>query len=291
MIAAAGATLIGGSLAVPSGLFAHGATPPAAAPTELGVLPLNPCSRPRLHLRCPNLVMSAPAELHVDQTTRPGRILLRATSSVSNLGAGPIELRGHRGSRRRWVVYQAIYDRHGHRRLFRTHVRLVFKYIPGDRYEQGYLGSASYWKVRHLAAFQLWSVDSDRHLKRLVRTGPKVDYCMRDLERTHPSRRSPPNAVYPACSEEPRLSHHRFGISIGWSDVYPYSYPEQWIDVTGLHGIFAFVQLVNPNGLWLESNTQDNASMVFVALPSGRSLGQRVGVPIPTGAGPLPAVG
>jgi hypothetical protein len=73
----------------------------------------------------------------------------------------------------------------------------------------------------------------------------------------------------------------RFGTSVGWSDVYPYSYPEQWIDVTGLRGRFAFVQIVNPDGLWHESRTDDNASETIVALPSGRVLARRVGVAAP----------
>jgi hypothetical protein len=249
--------------------------------TTTKTIPANPCLRKALHLRCPDLVMSAPSELHLDTTTIPGRVLLRATSSVNNLGAGPIELRARRRAHRRWIVSQAIYDRRGHAHLFRTRVRLVYKYIPGYRYEYGYVGSTSYWKVRHLAAFQLWSLNAHRKLERLVRTGPKVDYCLRDLARTHPSRRSPSSAVYPGCSEQAGISHDLFGTSVGWSDIYPYGYPEQWIDVTGLRGRFAFVQIVNPQGLWWESNSRNNASETFVALPSGRILGRRVGVPAP----------
>lgn len=249
--------------------------------SSTGTAPANPCLRKALHLRCPDLVMSAPSELHLDTTTIAGRVLLRATSSVNSLGAGPIELRARRGTHRRWIVSQAIYDRRGHAHLFRTRVRLVYKYIPGYRYEYGYVGSTSYWKVRHLAAFQLWSVNAHLKLGRLVRTGPKVDYCLRDLARTHPSRRSPTAAVYPGCSEQAGISRDLFGTSVGWSDIYPYGYPEQWIDVTGLRGRYAFVQIVNPRGLWWESNTRNNASETFVSLPSGRILGQRVGVPPP----------
>jgi hypothetical protein len=243
--------------------------------------PRNPCLHRALHLRCPDLVMSAPSELHLDRTTIPGRVLLRAASSVNNLGAGPMELRAHRRRGGRWVVYQAIYDRRGHAHLFRTHVHLVYKYIPGYRYEYGNVGATSYWKVRHLAAFQLWSLNGHEHLLRLVRTGPKVDYCLRDYAHTQPSRRSPAAAVYPACTEEAGATSHRFGTSVGWSDIYPYGYPEQWINVTGLRGRFAFVQIVDPHGLWHETSTRDNASETFVALPSGRVLGTRVGVPAP----------
>ncbi len=68
---------------------------------------------------------------------------------------------------------------------------------------------------------------------------------------------------------------------MGWSDIYPYSYPEQWIDVTGLHGRFAFVQIVDPRQLFHETNERNNVSEVYVQLPSGRVLGSRVGVSRP----------
>ncbi len=225
--------------------------------------------------------MSAPSDLEFDRTTIPGRVLLRATSSVNNRGLGPIEVSAHRLGRHRWRTFQAIYDRHGHRRLFAAQAALVFKHVSGQRYGVGYVGGASYWKLAHLAAFQLWSVGPQLRAVRLVRTGPKVDYCLRDLTRTKPSRRSPGSPVYGACNEDPRLRHDVFGTSVGWSDVYPYSYPEQWIDVTGLRGRFAFVQIADPRRLFHEADERNNVSETYVQLPSGRVLGHRVGVSQP----------
>lgn len=242
---------------------------------------LNPCAVARLHLRCPALVMSAPLELHLDRTTIPGRVLLRASSSIDNHGSGPLELRAHRIGAHATVVYQAIYDRSGRAHLYRTRARLVFKYIPGERYEYGNVGAASYWKLEHAAGFQLWSID--RHYKeiRQVRTGPKVDYCLRDLLRTHPSGGSPSEPVYPGCSQDPNMRRDVLGTSVGWSDVYPYAYPEQWIDVTGLHGRFAYVQIVDPDHHLFDSDPRRRVSETYVELPSGRVLGHRVGVAAP----------
>jgi hypothetical protein len=244
-------------------------------------LPSGPCRHRRLHLRCPDLIMSAPGDLELDRSTVPGRVLLRASSSVDNRGLGPIELSAHRARGGRWHAFQAIYGRHGRRRVFPTRATLVFKHVSGDRYGVGYVGDASYWKLGHLAAFQLWSVGPRFHARRLVRTGPKVDYCLRDLTRTKPSRRSPASAVYGGCSEDPALRRDVFGTSVGWSDVYPYSYPEQWIDVTGLHGRFAYVQIADPRHLFAETNERDNLSETYVQLPSGRVLGHRVAVSAP----------
>ncbi len=254
------------------------AAPAAAAPAA------NPCRRARLHLRCPDLVMSAPRELELDRSTIRGRVLLRATSSVNNRGQGPIEIAAKRVGPHRWRTYQAIYDRRGRRHLFRVHAQLVFKYVSGQRYGIGFLGDASYWKLAHLAAFQLWSIGAAGRpfeALRLVRTGPKVDYCLRDLTETKPLPRSPGAPVYGGCSQDPSLRSDLFGTSVGWSDVYPYSYPEQWIDVTGLRGRFAYVQIADPLHLFHESDERDNLSETYVELPSGRVLGYRVGVSRP----------
>jgi hypothetical protein len=248
----------------------------APAPTTQ----VNPCEVAALHLRCPALLMSAPFELHLDRSTIPGRVLLRASSSIDNHGTGPIELRVHR-SDGHTVVYQAIYDRHGHAHLYRTAAKLIFKHVPGERYEYGNVGAASYWKLQHAAAFQLWSIDANHHAIKLVRSGPKVDYCLRDLLRTYPSRRSPTQPVYPACSQDPNMRQDVLGTSVGWSDVYPYAYPEQWINVTGLRGRFAYVQIVDPDHLLFDSDPKRDVSETYVDLPSGRVLGQRVGVSAP----------
>ena len=93
-----------------------------------------------------------------------------------------------------------------------------------------------------------------------------------------PLAASPLEAVYPACSRDPAIRHDRLGTSVGWSDVYPYSYPEQWIDVTGLRGRFAFVQIADPDRLLIEASHANDVSETYVRLPSGRVLGRRVGV-------------
>lgn len=224
--------------------------------------------------------MSAPFDMHLDRSTMRGHVLLRAASSINNHGRGPIELRARR-TRRGMVVYQAIYDRSGRAHLFRTKAHLVFKYVPGQRYEHPTIEAFSYWKLAHAAGFQLWSIDAHRHALQLVRSGPKVDYCLRDLIRSRPSPISPVAPAYPACSQDPYMRHDRLGTSAGWSDVYPYEYPEQWIDVTGLRGRFAYVQTVDPDNLLIERNHENDVSETYVELPSGRILGHRVGVGAP----------
>jgi hypothetical protein len=225
--------------------------------------------------------MSAPSHLHLDRSTRPGHALLRASSSINNRGGGPLELRAHRTGAQKWKVYQAIYGVGGASHLFPRAAALVFKYVPGERYGYGDVGAERYWKLEHAAAFELWSIDRRFKAIRRVRIGPKVDYCLRDLVRGRPSRRSPTNPVFQACSTDPSIRSDVLGTSAGWSDVYPYEYPQQWIDVTGLRGRFAYVQLADPDHRLLERNHRNDVSETYVALPSGRVLGHRVGVAAP----------
>lgn len=264
--------------ATPPGPLHRGWTNTAGGPSRLARPARCPRTEPRL--RCPDLIMSAPYHLHLDRSTIHGRLLLRAASSIDSLGSGPMELSFHRHGAR-ISAYQAIYDIRGYRHLFPSRARLTFKYVSGDRYGLSSIGAFSYWKLRHAAAFQLWSIDAHRHALELVRTGPKVDYCLRDLVRTHPSPASPRKATYPACSQDPHMKRDVLGTSVGWSDQYPYEYPEQWIDVTGLRGRFAYVQRADPEGRLIESDRENDVSETYVALPSGRVLGHRVGVSRP----------
>ena len=258
-----------------------GATGPTGATRPAGAVRRTPCRRPRLHLRCPDLIMSAPSQLLLDRTTWPGHVLLRATSSIDNHGQGPLEIRARRKGPYRWSVYQAIYDAKGRAHLFRTHAQLTFKYVPGERYGYQNVGSSSYWKFEHAAGFELWSIGPHRHALKLLRKSPKVDYCLRDLLHTFPLPRSPSSPVYPGCNQDPNIRSDVLGTSVGWTDSYPYDYPQQWIDVTGLRGKFAYVQTVDPDHLLIESDYRNDVSETYVELPSGRVLGYRIGVDRP----------
>ena len=57
------------------------------------------------------------------------------------------------------------------------------------------------------------------------------------------------------------------GTSVGWSDVYPSTYHEQWINVNGRRGCFAYVHVADPkNGIY-ESNEDNNEGETIVRLP------------------------
>jgi hypothetical protein len=233
----------------------------AARPSQVEQPPAeNPCIGPDAGmLRCPDLVMRQPWGMYVDRFRLRGRTLLRAGNAIDSVGAGPAELFGTRIGPRFMRARQRIYRRHGGRIGVATDGRLQFKFAHLSRF---------WWKFYNAARFELWRVDADGRRTKLVRTGPKVAYCLRDLVHTRPLlRRSPRVAHYPACSNSSRAEHVTLGTSVGWADVYPPSYPEQWIDVTGLRGCFAYVHIADPNNRLYESDEDNNEAQVIVRLP------------------------
>jgi hypothetical protein len=104
-----------------------------------------------------------------------------------------------------------------------------------------------------------------------VRVGPKLVYCLRDLNKRFSNRYSPARRHFPACSQNPNLQRRILGTSVGWSDDYPASYYEQWIDVAGQRGRFAFFHVVDPLNQLYESNENNNRSpIVYLDLPPRR---------------------
>jgi hypothetical protein len=222
----------------------------------------NPCLTPRRRaLLCPDLNIAKPFDIYVDTVTRPGRRLLRAANNIRSRGAGPVEIRGKRISRLSMSVTQRIHRRGGGKLAIRTTGRVDFYPVPGQY---------RYWKYRDAAAFEIWSVGSRGRPVERLRRGPKLHYCLRDLERTRPSRRSPPRRVYPACSQDLGRRSVVLGTSVGWSDIYPATYHQNWINVTGLRGCFAFFHVVDPKNHIRELNERNNRSKVFIRLPSAR---------------------
>src|SRR4051794_5098335 len=220
----------------------------------------NPCldAAQAKKLLCPTVTISKPYSLYYERRSS-GHLVLRATSSLNSVGKGPVELHGTRTGPYSMSAVQRIYKRRGGYITVRTGARLGFKAIPGQY---------RYWKLRNAARFELWSVDSKGRPVKRVRTGPKIYYCLRDLQRTHPRLPGSPRSFhYPGCSQDNRIKHVTLGTSVGWSDIYPATYHEQWIDVTGLHGRFRFVMIAAPTGAIYTTQEKPARSSRLVKIP------------------------
>lgn len=233
----------------------------SAAPAEAE----DPCAGPGSgQLLCPNLRIGPPTDLYVQ--SGGGRVLLRATSDVRSRGRGPIELRGRRNGWRTMRTDQRIYRAGGGHLDVRSGATLRFTGVGA------YFGGF-YWKVHQLARFELHRASPDGRLGPVVRIGPKLNYCLRDLERTRPGMRSPANRHYPGCNQNPYRKRVTLGTSVGWSDIYPADYDKQWVPVGGLRGCFALTMTVDPEHLLFESDEHDNTSRRLLRLPFRGDVG------------------
>jgi hypothetical protein len=229
-----------------------------AALAALAAAAPSPCAEPALALRCPDLVMAPPSHMRLGRSPS-GRSVLRVENRIVNLGAGPAELFGQRVSRVEMHARQVIANAAGVRRRFETGAELYFKSVPSR--------GGSYWKFQNAARFELWAVDLTAHRTQLVRVGPKLDYCLRDLRRVRTGPTVRRHRFFPGCNQRASKREVTLGTSVGWADVYPSTYPDNWIDVTGLTGCFAVVNRVDPMHHIFESNEANNVSSKIVRLP------------------------
>jgi hypothetical protein len=234
--------------------------PPATTPAPAPTAPApdedtNPCHDPVLALKCPDLRMAPPTDLHVQKAGRVVRLL--ATNRIVNVGQGPLELRArHTGdpssaSYRFAQATQVVRARTGRAVFFPLAGWIYWKAIPG----QG------------AARFELWTLNPDGSRATMVRTGPKLSYCFRDLRRVRSWSRTPRGRIYPGCSQSFGRSELRLGVSPGWADIYPSTYHENWISVTGLRGCFAFVHRADPLDDIVEEREDDNIGQRVIRLP------------------------
>lgn len=202
--------------------------------------------------------MAPPSHLRLSHSPT-GRIVLRMENRIVNIGSGPAELFGERESATEMHARQVITDIAGARRRFETGAELYFKSVPSR--------GGSYWKFQEAARFELWAVDLTAHRTALVRTGPKLDYCLRDLRRVRggPTVRRKPR--FGACNQTASKHEVTLGTSPGWADAYPATYPDNWIDVTGLTGCFAVLHRADPGHHIFESNENNNVSSKIIRLP------------------------
>lgn len=228
-----------------------GLTPVAAAQAPPPATTPDPCVD--LALRCPDLRMATPFGLRADRYE--GRSVLRSGNTILSEGDGPASVVGMRTGPRLMRVRQRILQSDGRFRSVPSAGRLLFKAIPG----QGRI-----WKFDAAASMEIWTMGEGR---RRVRRSPKLAYCLRDLRRTHPSLRSPRRRVFGACSANHRARRLVLGTSVGWADVYPPGYYEQWVDVTGLRGCFALWHVADPLNHLAESDEANNLARVVVRLP------------------------
>lgn len=242
---------------------------PAAALLAAAVLALSIAAVPLLPAaagspgdRLPDLAMAHPRDLRVQHSGNA--ILLRFTTQIANLGAGAFELRGSRPDTAEpgMAVVQRIYDGAGEHRDRDTAARMFWS---GDGH--------THWHVGNLLSSRIDRLPEPSQSP--LRTGAKQGFCFYDTDAFRLSLPgAPSSAVYRTCGTSPSQLTTTMGLSVGWSDVYPWGIAYQWIDVTGLpSGRYRLTVAADPSGWFEEADALDNTSWVDIDLRMRRNGG------------------
>jgi hypothetical protein len=213
------------------------------------VRPLAPVARAGANDRLPDLRMAKLLDLRI-QVTSTGRRLLRFSAMMQNGGAGAFELRSTRpNTATPWDINQVIFNDAAGSRQVDTVSKMSY---GGDGH--------GHWHIERV-------VDSD--LFSSVRTvhGSKIGFCFFDTNRWAPGLTgSPSSPVYREtdCARQSELTS-RMGLSVGWGDLYQWSLPFQWIDITGVPGGDYYLRaIVDARDEYLESSDTNNCSYTRV---------------------------
>lgn len=212
--------------------------------------------------------------LHDDEPA-PGdgpRTCLRFDQGEYNYGDGPFQLNIYQGEVGGFEVYQRIYSSDGS-------IRQI-----------GPLGAVEYSESHghvHYLGFQdltLHRIEADGSLTFVTRK-PDKGWCMVDIwmgrfgtadQRISPS--SYPLASEGHCETDSREDPNdptfpggkpfiEMGISVGWADIYPRPYPEQYIDITDVvDGDYAVVAQQDVDNHLLETSTKNNTAIGCVRI-------------------------
>jgi hypothetical protein len=209
------------------------------------------------NLLLPDLGMAELQNLQI-QKTADGRKLLRFSSIVVNVGAGPFEAHGQRPDTGddTMTTTQRIFDSAG---LYLDRPTDAIMYYSGDGHD--------HWHLQDLEDFELVRLDNGR----LVGTGAKHGFCFYDNYR-YGSTQDPfytRQTSPPACGQYGSELSVTMGLSVGWGDIYKYTLPDQYINVTGLaSGRYRLWATADDNNWFLESDDTNNYTWVDIQLRS-----------------------
>ena len=198
----------------------------------------------------PDLGMARLTDLKIERTS-DGRKLLRFSSVIVNVGDGPLEVHGQRSDTSTMTTSQRIFDEAGEHRDVPTDAVM---YFGGDGH--------NHWHVRDLESFELKRLGASTQ----IGTGAKHGFCFSDNYR-YGSEQDP---HYTGCGQMDDLQVV-MGLSVGWGDLYRYSLPDQYIDITGLgRGRYRLTGTADADNWFQEIDEENNSTWVNFRIRHGK---------------------
>jgi hypothetical protein len=204
--------------------------------------------------KLPDLVVAPPRQILIG-TEFNGRKWLHFTTSLANVGSGPMEIDAARSAGKPWGLWQRIFRTNGtsYRMQLPPHVRLVYQGSPGH----------GHWHIHGAARYELW------RLGKIAKIRTKRGFCLYDSSEYPPRLPgTPKRAAYPreGCGIRSSL-RLRTGVSVGWKDDYFWRITGQQMDVTNLpNGRYRLINRVDPRNWFRETNEKNNTTWVDLVI-------------------------
>ena len=207
----------------------------------------------------PDLDQEPPAQITYSPTgpRSDARWWLGFSSAVSNVGAGPLTISGHRPDTATptMVADQRIAMADGSTQTVPAVGRM--RYVRAATHE--------HWHILHFDRYFLRHAGSSRKLQRDRKSG----FCLGDRYAVHnqPLLAAPDKPVYTTnCGlRQPDLLQVDEGISVGYGDIYSAYVEYQELELTGLpSGRYVLVHRVNGNGALHEVSRANNTASVLL---------------------------
>jgi hypothetical protein len=215
----------------------------------------------------PDLAMARLADFTLDRPP-DGRVLLRFSATIVNVGNGPMELNATRASTSgAFDVVQRIYGTDGSTALPTPGVSLAF---GGDGH--------NHWHINNLESYDLKRLDNGVK----VGTAAKSGFCFFDTTAYRTSLPGAPASAFyrttNACAyNNSSATSVTMGISVGWGDRYASTLPDQYIDITNLSpGKYRLEAKADPFNWFAETNESNNLTWVDLSVTTHRKHGTSV---------------
>ncbi len=221
----------------------------------------------------PDLVPAPPTDLHT--SLEDDGWTIGFTSTLVNVGEGDFILDGTRTADGEWSVEQLVPYSESGTSSAPVDIPMVW---GGDGHE--------HWHVGRVAVYWLEALDADGEPVEGAdrRFDTKVGFCFFDSHHDLDFGRSEGGYDSSGCGAEEDDSF-RMGLSVGWSDVYEWTLPGQFVSIEGLpDGMYRLWGEADPEGWFVESTRDNNLSWVDVEIFEVE--GRRAAKPIAVGPEP-----
>jgi hypothetical protein len=230
--------------------------PPTATATAVPTATATPVPSPTPFpdgWRLPDLYTMPPEDFRIERNVVTGQPELRFTSSVANLGTGPLVLIG---------AYDAAEDK-------TRAIQRIF--VAGGEVVEHYVGhfvfhpTHDHWHFENFNLFELWSFGAAGELEELLSSSGKHSWCITETAIYQPLPEIyDPYSLLGGCDPEMQA------IATGWVDTYEWNLPGQELSLAGIaDGQYAFVSTVNPDALVIELDYENNARTTYIEIREG----------------------